>query len=290
MSLYLYVTCAMLVDSQRPCTHQTGREVQVMSSNSTRVIAIFNQKGGVGKTTTALSMSAALRASGRSVLLVDLDQQANATTAYGAETDGVPTAYDILTRRETEAESAIQSTAHGDIIPGDLALASVESEMSSMICRETILSRAMSKVVRGGAYDYVVIDCPPGMGNVITNALTTATEVLVPVLVDSYSLNGLEQVMSLVDSVREYFNPDLRVDGLVICQKERGQRLTADFDEQVPEIVERFGTHVLETSIRRCVRVREAQFTEGTIYDYAPDCTSARDYADLAAEVDAMDA
>ena len=96
--------------------------------------------------------------------------------------------------------------------------------------------------------------------------------------------------MSLVDSVREYFNPDLRVDGLVICQKERGQRLTADFDEQVPEIVERFGTHVLETSIRRCVRVREAQFTEGTIYDYAPDCTSARDYADLAAEVDAMGA
>lgn len=258
-------------------------------SRETRVVAIANQKGGVGKTTTALCLADALRARGRSVLLVDLDQQANATRAYGARSEGVATVYDVLMGEVGDARAAVQATARGDILAGDLLLSQAEAEMAGMTCRECLLADAMEGLVSGGAYDYVLIDCSPTLGIVTTNALVAAGEVLVPVLVDGYSLDGLDKLMALVRAVRSNrrLNPGLRVAGLLVCQREARQSLTASFDEQLPEIARRLGARVLETKIRRCVKVREAQVTGAALREYAPLCTTAVDYDLLAEEVDA---
>ncbi len=255
---------------------------------ATRVIAVANQKGGVGKTTTALCLADSLRRMGRSVLLVDLDQQANATRTYGARTDGVATAYDVLTGRVRDAREAVQRTGCGDILAGDLALAQIEAEMAAMTCRETVLADAMDAVVSSGTYDYVVVDCSPSLGIATTNALVLAGEVLVPVLVDGYSLDGLDRLMMLVGAVRSNrrLNPSLRVMGLLVCQREPRQSLTAAFDGQLPGLAAGYGTRVMGTSIRRCCKVREAQVADMLLHDYAPGCTTCADYDALAREVD----
>lgn len=256
----------------------------------TRTIAIANQKGGVGKTTTTLCLADSLRRLGRRTLVVDLDQQANATRTYGVVTDGVATTYDILTGRVADAESAVVSTPSGDIIPGDIAMASVEVEMAGMTCRETVLADSMAGLVADGTYDYVLVDCSPSLGVVTTNALAFAREVIVPVLVDGYSLDGLGKLMRLVEAVRanRRLNPGLKVSGLLVCQREPRQRLTDAYDEQLPALAERYGTRVLGTSIRRCVRVREAQVRDELLSIYAPSCTTAADYDRLALEIEGM--
>ena len=256
----------------------------------TRVIAVANQKGGVGKTTTSLCLMDSLSRRGRRVLLVDLDQQANATRTLGARIDGVATAYDILTGAVKDAREAVQHVGPGDVVAGDVALSQIEAEMASMTCRETVLADAFQELVDEGAYDYVLVDCSPSLGIVTTNALVMADEVLVPILVDGYSLDGLDKLFRLVSAIRSNrrLNPGLSICGLLVCQREPGQRLTTDFDEQLPELAAGYDTRVLETRIRRCVKVREAQVRETMLHDYAPLCSTSVDYDLLAEELDAI--
>lgn len=263
----------------------------------TTTIAVANQKGGVGKTTTVLCVADALRRMGKKVLVVDLDQQANATRAYRAETDGVATTYDLLRRATTpggeriDGGNAIQRTEQGDIIPGDPLLAGIDGEMASMTCRETVLDDALAAVKRSGSYDYVLIDCSPSLGTATVNALVAADSVLIPVLVDGYSLDGLDKLMRLVGAVRGEegsrfrLNPALEVLGLVVCQREPRQRLTAAFDEQLPALAATFGAEVFSTSIHRCVKVREAQVANMVLQGYDSLCTTSVDYDCLAAEI-----
>lgn len=264
----------------------------------TTIIAVANQKGGVGKTTTVLCVADALRRMGRSVLVVDLDQQANATKAYKAATEGVVTVYDILRRSAAPGGTApltavdgIQRTEPGDIVPGDALLSGIDGEMASMTGRETVLAEALDPVRAGGFYDYVLIDCSPTLGTSTVNALVAADSVLVPVLVDGYSLDGLDKLMQLVEAVkgrpgaRFRLNPSLGVLGLVVCQREAQQRLTAAFDAQLPEIASRLGAEVFPTSIRRCVKVREAQVAGEILHDYDSLCTTSIDYDCLAEDI-----
>ncbi len=260
------------------------------------IIAVANQKGGVGKTTTVLCVADALRRMGKTVLVVDLDQQANATKAYRAETDGTATVYDLLRRtpaadgtRALDARDAIQRPEAGDIVPGDPLLAGIDGEMASMTGRETVLAEALDPV--RASYDYILVDCSPSLGTATVNALVAADRVLVPVLVDGYSLDGLDKLMQLISAVRGRegarfrLNPGLEVLGLVVCQRESNQRLTAAFDQQLPEIASALGASVFPTSIRRCVKVREAQVAGKILHDYDALCTTSIDYDGLAAEI-----
>ena len=254
----------------------------------TRVIAIANQKGGVGKTTTALCLASSLARRGRRVLMVDLDQQANATRTYGAVSDGHATTYDILLGDVQDATDAVQRTEHGDIVPGDILLSGAEAEMASMPFRETRLADAFEGIVSSGDYDYVLVDCSPSLGIVTTNALVLAGEVLVPVLVDGYSIDGLDKLAKLVDFVRSNrrIGHEVRISGLLVCQGEKSQRLSRAFEEQLPGIAGRYGTRVYDTWIRRCAKVREAQARNMFLSDYASLCTSSVDYDCLAEEID----
>lgn len=256
----------------------------------TRVVALANQKGGVGKTTTALCLADALGRLGLKTLLVDLDQQANATRTYHAADLGGRTAYDILAGRERDAARAVVTTPAGDIIPGDFQIAGVEAVMATMTCRETVLVDALEGLRGSGAYDYVIIDCSPSLGTVTANALVAADSVVVPLLVDGYSIDGLDKLMHLVGQVRgnRRLNPGLEVDGLLVCQREERQSLTQSFDAQLPLVAERYGTRVLATKIRRCVKVREAQVLDSLLHDWCAGCTTDRDYDDLALEILAL--
>ena len=260
-----------------------------MDGERARVIALANQKGGVGKTTSALCLADSMRARGHKVLLVDVDQQGNATRIYGAEVDGHATTYDILLGGVRDAREAIQRTPMGDIIPGDIALLDAEVQMAGMTCRETMLADAMEPVLASGSYDLVVIDCSPSLGVVTTNAFVCADELIVPVLVDSFSLDGVRQLMKLVEKVRgnRRLNPSLRVGGLLVCRGDRRQNMTKSFDERLPEFASELGVSVYGQHIRECVRVKEAQERNMSLREYAPTCSTAVDYDALAEEVDA---
>lgn len=263
------------------------------------VISVVNQKGGVGKTTTTICLAEALRALGRTVLVVDLDQQMNTTRAYSGEVDGVYTAFDALTGALADDVAGgkaswaelVQHGPKGDIIAGDIALASLDAATAQLFQREDKLDDALEGVGVRGLYDYVLVDCPPSLGDATLNALVASDQLIVPVLIDGYSVDGINELLSLVDKVRtgrRALNPALKIMGFLVCQHTSGEKLTASFDAQIAKLAEREGTRVFETPIRRSVKVREAQVVNETLAEYAPGSKPARDYAWFAGEVDAI--
>ena len=220
-----------------------------------RTIAVVNQKGGVGKTTTAINVSAGLALAGRSTLLVDLDPQGNATTGLGAQKAGLhPTVYHVLVMDEP-AEKAKQDTmlAALKLLPSDIDLVGAEIELVGMERREYRLRTALSEISR--AYDYVIIDCPPSLGLLTINALVAADRVLVPLQCEFYALEGLTHLLKTVKLVRERLNPGLRVEGIVLTMFDGRTSLALQIRNEVQQY---FPGEILESVIPRNVRLTEA--------------------------------
>lgn len=241
-------------------------------------VAVINRKGGVGKTTTALCMADALRAQGLSTLLVDLDQQHNATKQYGAQIEGRTTAFDLLTDPKADLDDAVQSTDCGDMIAGDDLINRAEAEMSGLTGRDFMLADALAKVDE--PYDYVIIDCSPSLGIVSTNALIAADEVIVPMMCDGYCVDSFDGLFEAIEQIQgnPRLNPGLSIGGMLVTMYQPQHRLTKAFDAELPAYAERCGTRVFDTKIRMCCKVKEAQQLAKSLFDYAPDCTSALDY------------
>ena len=241
-----------------------------------KTIAIMNRKGGTGKTTTALCLADELRARGLRCLLVDMDQQHNATGMYGAEIEGVTTAYDVLTDPSADMAEAVQRTAVGEIIAGDDLMNNIESDMASAVAREARLVDALARVDAG--IDYCVIDCPPALGVVALNALVAARWVVVPVGADEYSLDGLRGLLELVDLVKSTprLNPAVELAGALFTQIDPRQRIAR---RKLDELRGMEGMRVFETVVRRCVRVKESQEARKPLRELDPGCTAAKDYA-----------
>jgi chromosome partitioning protein len=245
------------------------------------IIAIANQKGGVGKTTTAISLGAALADCRRRVLLVDLDAQANATSGLGRRlAPGQPTAYEALAGGRALAETIIDSGHRGlDLAPASSALAGAEVELVPALARELRLRQALAPIQ--DRYDYVLIDCPPSLGLLTVNALTAAHTVLIPVQCEYLSLEGLTNLMQILRLVRGSLNPPLHVIGVLLTMFDPRTNLA----QQVADEVRRHYPQTFRTLIPRSVRLGEAPSYGRSILDYDPTSRGATAYRAVAEEL-----
>lgn len=257
-----------------------------------RRIAVINQKGGVGKTTTTANLGAALARLGQRVLLVDLDPQAHLSLHFGIEVkDGQPSIYDVLTSGTPVGEVLVSARENVTLLPADIDLAGAEAELISVTGREVILREALSGVEND--HDFMLIDCPPSLGVLTINALCAADEVLIPLQSHFFSLQGLSRLLDTVTLVRQRINPNLKVAGLVLCMHEAATRLAGEVVEDLSRFLETSrGTsatwsdaRLFETSVRRNIKLAESSSFGQTIFDYAPRSNGAMDYANLAGEV-----
>jgi chromosome partitioning protein len=248
-----------------------------------RIIAIANQKGGVGKSTTAVSLGAALADLGFRILVVDLDPQGNASTGIGIRHDAREvTSYDVIVAESPVTEAIVHSPIKGlDAITSTIDLAGAEIELVSQFSREGRLKRALEPV-REGSYDFIFLDCPPSLGLITINALTAAEELIVPIQCEYYALEGLGQLLRNVSLVQQNINPELRLTGIVMTMFDPRTRLS----EQVVDEVRRFfGDLVYDNIIPRTVRLSEAPGFGVPITVYDPKSKGAQSYRDLAREV-----
>jgi chromosome partitioning protein len=245
-----------------------------------KVIAIINQKGGVGKTTTALALAAGLTRSGKRVLQIDLDAQGNATQTLGVD-DGGLTVLDVLTRK-SKAEETIQKTEQGDVLPASPGLAGLDLVLTS-VGKEYRLRESLARL--NGLYDYVIIDTPPALGILTINALAACDDIIIPAQADIFSLNAIAQLHETVQAVQEYCNPKLKFLGILLTRYNPRSVLSRDIADVIEQTTQELSTQLFKTTIRENIALKEAQAKQQTIFDYAPKSNAASDYLAFTKEI-----
>lgn len=247
-----------------------------------RIIAITNQKGGVGKTTTAINISACLAEAGKQVLIVDFDPQGNATSGLGLDKGNIPdTVYELL-MDECTVDDCIYTSVQKDldVMPSDMDLAGAEIELLDIPEKESILKRNLE--ILKERYDFIIIDCPPSLNILTINALTAANTVLVPIQCEYYALEGLSQVLHTIQLVKKKLNPDLEIEGVVFTMYDSRTNLSLQVVENVKE---HLNETIYKTIIPRNVRLAEAPSHGVPINQYSSRSSGAESYRLLAAEV-----
>ena len=256
---------------------------------STRIFTVANQKGGVGKTTSAVNIGAALAMGGLRTLIIDLDPQGNASTAFGISRDEVNGMYEVITKDVpiNDATLKIPGYPHLEVIPATQSLANAEVELVPMVARELRLKKALTHYLNecannGERFDYVIIDCPPSLGLLTINALVAADELLIPIQCEYYSLEGLTLLLHTVSLIQEHLNPNIKLSTIVLTMFDGRTRLANDVADEVRK---HYPDQLIDIPIPRAVRVSEAPSYGQTVMTYDPASNGAEAYALVAREI-----
>jgi chromosome partitioning protein len=244
------------------------------------VIAVSNQKGGVGKSTTANALGAYLFRKGYKVLYVDMDAQGNLSYSMGASNRAI-SSLEVLTGTAT-AQEAIVETPQGDLIPASPALASADAILKDT-GREYKLKEALAPILK--KYDYIIIDTPPALGTLTINTLTACSSVIVPAQADIYSLQGIGQLVQTIQTVKKYCNHDIKIRGLLVTRYNARAVLTKDMTELLEDTANQLQTKLYKTKIRECIALKEAQARQQDIFTYSPSSNASEDYKNFVEEV-----
>lgn len=247
-----------------------------------KIIAVANQKGGVGKTTTSINISAYLAEMGKRVLCIDMDPQGNMTSGFGLDKDSIEkSVYELITGQEQLDECIQKEVLHNlDILPSNINLSAAEIELIGTDQKEYILRDEIAKVEEN--YDYIIIDCPPALSMLTINALTTAGSVLVPIQCEYYALEGLSQLIKTISLVRERLNENLTIEGIVFTMFDARTNLS---NEVVENVRSNLDVHIYSTLIPRNIRLAEAPSYGMPITLYDPKSTGGQTYKELTAEI-----
>jgi len=246
-----------------------------------KVISVTNQKGGVGKTTTSINLSAALVKRGQRILLLDMDPQGNASVGLGVDTKELEaTIYDVLLNEATAQEAIVETESGVDVMTANGDLAGAQVELLNEIGRELRLKKALSSVRDN--YDYVFIDCPPALNVLTINALVASDSVMIPMQCEYFALEGLSALISTIRAIRETLNPNLKIEGLLRTMFDRRNSLSGEVSKQLQN---HFGDKVYNVVIPRNVRLAEAPSYGEAAISYAPTSKGAKAYIDLADEM-----
>jgi chromosome partitioning protein len=282
-------SAAELSGLESPELGPTGRPVtdfpepaRLKGHGPARIIALCNQKGGVGKTTTTINLGASLAEYGRRVLCVDFDPQGALSAGLGVPTHDVPNIYDLLLGTVKDPVEAIQSTGVSglDLIPANIDLSAAEVHLVNEVAREQILARVLRKVAND--YDTILIDCQPSLGILTVNALTASHGVLIPLECEFFALRGVALLVETIDKVRDRLNPALELDGILATMYDPR---TLHSREVLERVVETFGDRVFETVITRTVKFPDASVAAAPITEFAPEHQAAAAYRRLAREL-----
>ncbi|MGI6731883.1 MAG: ParA family protein [Anaerovoracaceae bacterium] len=244
-------------------------------------IVITNQKGGVGKTTTASAIASGLKEIGKSVLAIDLDPQGNLGFCLGADIENSPTVYELM-KGTVSIEKIIQRKEGIDIIPSNILLSGAEIEFTDT-GREYLLKKGIAPVAN--YYDYVIIDTPPALNILTVNGYTAADNLIIPMIPEILSLMGISQLRETINLVQEYYNPKMKVLGILLNKYDKRRRLTKDVEDMAELIAKELRTKVFDTKIRTSVAVAEAPAHGESIYQYSPRSNSVKDFREFVKEL-----
>ena len=269
--------------AQRPVKRPKFEIPAALSSHGpARIIAMCNQKGGVGKTTTAINLASALAGYGRKVLVVDFDPQGALSTGLGVVAHDIKTIYDLMVEKDLKVQDVIVSSSvkNLDVIPANIDLSAAEVQLVNEVAREQILARILKPVVDN--YDVVIIDCQPSLGLLTVNALTAAHGVLIPLNCEFFALRGVALLIETIDKVRDRLNPAIKLDGILATMYDPR---TLHAREVVERLYEAFGDQVFDTIVNRTVKFPDATIAALPITEFAPTSDAADYYRTVAREL-----
>jgi len=269
--------------AQRPVKRPKFEIPAPLSSHGpARIIAMCNQKGGVGKTTTAINLASALAGYGRKVLVVDFDPQGALSAGLGVVAHDIKTIYDLMVKKDLNVEEVIVKTAvkNLDVIPANIDLSAAEVQLVNEVAREQILARILRPIL--GNYDVIIIDCQPSLGLLTVNALTAAHGVLIPLNCEFFALRGVALLIETIEKVRDRLNPAIKLDGILATMYDPR---TLHAREVVERLYEAFGDQVFDTIVNRTVKFPDATIAALPISEFAPSSDAAEYYRTVAREL-----